>query len=282
RNAGGTTSTIAAVESADVRAFYARYVVQSNVVVGISGDVTADEAPVLAGRLIGGLAAGQPAPDPAPEPRVRPGRHLLVVDKPQRTQTQMIVGTLGTSPHDDDHAALCVANALFGGTFPSRLMREVRSKRGWSYGASARASIDRRRTAWALSTFPAARDAAPCLELCLELVDDWVAGGVTPRELAFIKRYLVRSHAFEVDTAGKRLHQALDVELYGFPTDYYTGWLDRVREVTPEAAGAAVRRRIDPKNLLAVVVGTASEVLEPLRSAVPGLADARTVAFDAE
>ena len=42
-------------------------------------------------------------------------------------------------------------------------------------------------------------------------------GGVTPRELAFIQRYLVRSHAFDIDTAPKRLHQALDVELLGLP-----------------------------------------------------------------
>ena len=52
----------------------------------------------------------------------------------------------------------------------------------------------------------------------LELIEDWVKGGVTPAELAFIQRYLVRSHAFEVDTAPKRLHQALDVELLGLPT----------------------------------------------------------------
>jgi zinc protease len=282
RNAGGTTASIASIEAADVRAFYARYVVQSNIVIGISGDVTADHAPILARRLIAGLSPGQPAPDDVTEPVLRPGRHLLLVDKPQRSQTQMLVGTLGTSPHDDDHVPLTIANAIFGGTFTSRLMREVRSKRGWSYGAAARTLIDRHRASWMLSTFPAARDAAPCLELCIRLTDAWVADGVTSGEVGFIKRYLVRSHAFEVDTANKRLHQALDVELLGLPPDYYTGWLDRVRAVTPETASAAVRRRIDAANLLAVVVGTASEVLEPLRGAVPGLAEAHVVPYDAE
>jgi zinc protease len=282
RNAGGTTTTVASITGEDVRAFYARYVVQSNIVIGISGDVTAERAPVLAGRLVDGLPPGKPAPDDLPEPTLRPGRRLLVVDKPQRTQTQMVVGTMGTSAHDEDHVALTVANAIFGGTFTSRLMREIRSKRGWAYGASARASVDRRRASWTMSTFPAAADAAPCLELALQLLDTWVTGGVTSSEVAFIKRYLVRSHAFEIDTANKRLHQALEVELLGLPADYFSGWIEQVRAVTPESASEAVRRRIDPANLLAVVVGTASEVLEPLKAAVPRLAETHVVAFDVE
>ena len=177
---------------------------------------------------------GSARPTRSPSPRCGPGRRLLVVDKPERTQTQILVGTLGTSPHDDDHVPLVVGNAVFGGTFTSRLMKEIRSKRGWSYGASARTGVDRRRQSWVLWTFPAAEDAGPCLKLSIELLDAWVAGGVTPREVAFIQRYLVRSHAFDIDTATKRLHQALDGECLSLPADYFSGWLDRVRAVTPE------------------------------------------------
>jgi len=66
------------------------------------------------------------------------------------------------------------------------------------------------------------------------------------------------------------------------PADYYSSWTDRVRAVTPEAASAAVRNRIHPADLLAVVVGTAAQVLAPLREAIPDLAEASVVPFDAE
>jgi zinc protease len=161
-------------------------------------------------------------------------------------------------------------------------MKEIRSKRGWSYGASARASVDRRRQAWVLWTFPAASDAAPCLKLALDLLDIWVRDGVRPAEVSLVKRYLVRSHAFDVDTAAKRLHQALDVELLDLPGDYFDGWTDHVRAVTPASASAAVANRIRTDDLLAVVVGTASQVLDPLRSAVPGLTEASVVPFTVE
>jgi len=282
RNAGGTVRSVESIARQDVVAFYRRHVVQANVVVGIAGDVAADRAPALARQLIAGLPPGEVTADPVADPSTSPGRRLLVVDKPERTQTQILVATLGTSPHDDDHVALVVANAVFGGTFTSRLTREIRSKRGWSYGASARVGVDRRRQAWAMWMFPAEKDSAPCLHVALELLDAWVAGGVTPREVSFIRRYLVRSHAFDVDTAPKRLHQALDVELLALPRDYYSGWVARVGAVTPEAATAAVKKRIRPQDVLSVVVGTAANVAEPLKAAVPGLVEVTVVPFDLE
>ncbi|MGH7436149.1 MAG: M16 family metallopeptidase [Polyangiaceae bacterium] len=282
RNAGGTTLSVESIQRADVVAFYERHVVRRNAVVGISGDVSEARAAALASRLLAGLRPGAPVADDVAEPAALAGRRLVVVDKPERTQTQILVATLGTSPGDEDHAALVVANAVFGGTFTSRLMREIRSKRGWSYGASSRVAIDRHRQAWVLWTFPAAEDAPPCLALSLELLQTWIEKGVTPREVGFIQRYLVRSHAFEIDTAAKRLHQALDVELLGLPPDYYSGWIDHVRAVTADSASEAVRRRIATDSLLAVVVGTASQVADPVRKVVPGLTESTVVPFDQE
>jgi zinc protease len=282
RNAGGTVESTARVTREDVVAFYRRYAVQGNVVVGLAGDVDATRGPVVARKLVAALPGGARTQDAVPEPTLLPGRRLVLVDKPERTQTHMIVGTLGTSPNDDDHVPLVVSNAIFGGTFTSRLMREIRSKRGWSYGASARLAIDRRRQAWTMSTFPAAADAAPCLTLALELMRTWVDAGVTPREVGFIGRYLVRSYAFEVDTALKRLHQALDVELLGLDPDYHSAWVQRVRAVTPESASAAPKKRIRTDDFVAVVVGTASQVLDPLKEALGDGCETSVVPLDAE
>jgi zinc protease len=282
RNPGGTTDSVASITREDVLAFYKRQMVQGNIVIGIAGDLGPDAAPIVARRLVSGLPRGAAAADDVPEPILRPGRRLLLVDKPERTQTQILVGTLGTSPHDEDHVPLIVANAVFGGTFTSRLMKEVRSERGWSYGASARTVVDRHRQGWVMWTFPAAEDAAPCLELTLSLMETWVKDGVTAEEVSFIERYLVRSHAFEIDTAAKRLHQALDIELLALSRDYYSAWTDRVRAVNARSASTAVAHRIRPQDVLAVVVGTASQVLAPLRDAMKDLQEASVVPFDAE
>jgi zinc protease len=282
RGASGRTRTIERISPADVRGYYAKHFVRGNAVLGFSGDIESAEAAKLAERLIARLPNGGALADPTPPPAPLSGRSLLFVDKAERTQTQILIGGLGTWPHDEDHAALSVAMSIFGGTFTSRLMREVRSKRGWSYGAYARIAIERQRHAFSLWTFPAATDAAACIELELAMLQDLLAKGVTPREVAFIKRYLVRSYAFDIDTAAKRLHQALDVEILGLPADYYTGYIARTEAVTPEAANEAVKKRLSADDLAVVLVGTAGPLVDQVKGAIPNLAKSEVVPFDWE
>jgi zinc protease len=282
RNALGTVKGIESLTVPDVRAFYDHHVTQANCVVGFAGDVTAANAERLARRLIERLPRGTSIADPVTEPFQHEGRRLVIVDKPERTQTQIMIGSLGTWPHDEDHVALGVANAVLGGTFTSRLMKEIRSERGWSYGASARLAIERQRQAFSMWTFPAATDAAPCVALELQLFDKYIDEGVTTEEVEFIKGYLIRSQAFEVDTAPKRLHQALDVEILGLPADYHTGYSDKVARVTAEDANRAIKTRFHKENVLVTIVGTESEIGNAVRDAIPGLADAQVRSFEEE
>ncbi|HWL86247.1 MAG TPA: pitrilysin family protein [Polyangiaceae bacterium] len=282
RSSAGTIAGVQPLTTEDSRAHYRKHFVKGNVVIGFSGDITRETAEHHAQRLLRSIPDGARLEDPVSAPSAIAGRRLVFVDKPERTQTQIVIGQLGTWPHDDDHVPLTVANAIFGGTFTSRLMREVRSKRGWSYGASSRMGIDRQRHSFGMVTFPAATDAAACIALQLELFTDLLEKGITARELAFIKRYLARSYAFEIDTAGKRLHQALDVELLGLPADYYSGHVTHVEAVTLEAANLALKRRLNTRDLLVSMVGTASEIEAKVREAIPELTSHDIVPFDGD
>ncbi len=277
-------ASLLAIGAEELRAHYAAHALRENVSFGFAGDVEARDAVRIAEAWLAALPSSKTVPSFAAlkDPQGPKGRTLVLVDKPERTQTQIVIGALGTSGHDPDHVPLLVATAIFGGTFTSRLMREVRSKRGWSYGASARLAVERARHAFTIGTFPSATDAAKCLALELQLLDTFVSGGVLPKEVSFVKNYLMRSHAFEIDTPQKRMHQELDTYLLGLPSDYCSSYLARVKATTPEAANEAVRARIDPKNLAIVVVGTAKELDADLRAAIPDLASATVVPFDAE
>jgi len=280
RTSAGRPGNIEALTREDVIATYEKRFVQSDVVVGFAGAVSTDEAKELGGMLVRALREGPHVETNVPEPERPPGRRLVFVDKPDRTQTQIIMGTLGTWPRDPDHFPLVTATAVLGGTFTSRMMREIRSKRGWSYGTSARLSIERRRHAFTMGAAPGASDCAPCIALEIQLLEEFVNEGITARELSFIKNYLLRSHAFEIDTAPKRLGQVLEIDLLDLPADYHTAYLDQVRAVTLESANAAVKQRLFPKDLVVVVVGTASELLESVTKAIPDLASHEVVPFD--
>jgi zinc protease len=282
RRVSGTIPTLRSLSRDDVTTFYGRHYARANAVVAISGDVDAAEGAAIAERVLAGLPEGAAVPDPVPPPPRVPGRHLVFVDKPDRTQTQMVIGGLGTHAHDPDHVPLLVANTVFGGTFTSRLMQEIRVTRGWSYGAYARVGFDRQRDAFTMWTAPAATDASGCLALQLELLHKLREEGVTEDELAFVKKYLVRSHAFEIDTARKRVHQRLDVELFDLPADYHDRYLEHVEAVTREEANRAVRERLSEDDLVIGVVGTHAELGAALEKAIPNLGSVKVVPFDLE
>jgi zinc protease len=282
---GSRAGVARAADDATIRAMFATHFVRQNAVFAFAGDISEEEAKELGGLLTAALRPGAmddsaALPEPLPEPAVRPGRHLVFVDKPDRTQTQILIGTLASYAHDADHVPLVVANSVFGGTFTARLMREVRSKRGWSYGASSRLGIDRRRQPMTLSTFPAQTDAAACVALEIGLLETLVKDGITPAELRFVTRYMSRSWAFEVDTASKRAHQALDVEVLGLPADYYSAHVARVKAATVEACNAALTSHVHTDDLLVCVVGTAKEIEPAIADAIPNLASRTVVPFD--
>jgi len=280
RPTSGTDHSLRSVERRDVVAARDRHFARENLVFAFSGAIDRDRAERLAERLAGAAPPGPPPPDPTPEPEPVPGRRLLVVDKPERTQTQILIGCLGTLPADPDHLALHVGSTIFGGTFTARLMHEVRVKRGWSYGAYAQLPYDRRRRAFSLWTFPKASDAAACVALQIDMLEKLVAGGVTEKELAWAKRYLVRSNAFSVDTAQKRVHQALDEAMFDLPPGYHSEYTERVCAVTLDEVNAALRLRLEPRNLLVTVVGTAGDLRADLERAIPGLSGVEVVPFD--
>lgn len=282
RSLSGSPQSIGSITPRQVAERHRALFARDNLVFAFAGDIAEDEARSIADRIAARAASGPAAEDDVPHPTVRSGRHLLVVDKPQRTQTQILIGTLGTHAHDPDHTALHVANTIFGGTFTARLTREVRSKRGWSYGAYSTLAVDRRRQALALWTFPKTEDAGPCITLELELLEAWRERGVTEEEVASAKSYLTKSHAFAVDTASKRVAQDLEEELLGLPKGYHSGYVDRVRSVTAAEASAAVARRIDHRDLLVTIVGTATELGDGPVDAIANLASRGVVSYLAD
>jgi zinc protease len=280
RSVHGTIRTVRTTASADIADLYGNALVRNNLVFAIAGDVDGRTAECAALRIAHALPCADAPPDDTPEPRIVPGRRLVVVDKPERTQCQILLGGLGTHARDPDHIALHVANTILGGTFTARLSKAIRSERGWSYGAYSSLPFDRRRQAFSMWTFPKAEDAVACVRLELDMLEDWVSNGVTDEELAWAKLYLVRSHAFAIDTATKRISLALDEVLYDLPARYHAEYPRAVLGVTRDEATAAIAKRISADNLLVAVVGTESEVGAALRDAIPGLVDYEVVPFD--
>lgn len=279
RSVAGTTASVKKLEHDHAQTLCKHLVRRGELLIGFSGDIDEDAALAYARQLAEAIPESAPQTTDFSEPAAIEGKRLVFVDKPERSQTQIFIGTMGSHPKDEDHLDLHIANTVFGGMFSSRLMQQVRVQRGWSYGAYSSLPLDRHRQAFSMWTFPKSEDAAACVQLEMQMLAEWVDKGITAAELKSAKNMLIRSYAFMVDTAAKRLGLTLDEVLYDLPSGYYASYPKRVAQVRLEDVNAALKRRLNPENWVMSVVGTKDRVLADLEKVLPAV-ETSIIAFD--
>lgn len=273
RPVGGTAESIDELSIPAAQAWHRHYVTRGNLVLGAAGDLTPDQLETLLARHFAGLPAGPRRDEPLPPAPKQRGIRVLIVDKPERTQSQILIGHLAPAWRDPNYLPLYVATTAFGGTFTARLMDEVRSKRGLSYGASARVGSGRGVRAFAINVFPSAEQTAETIELILRLISEWSQDGLRPGELEFAQSFLQKNHAFSIQTPEDRLGLRTRLHTCDMPLDHVTTFPARVAAVTAEQVRTALAEQIHPQDLLITLVATAKTILPSLQ-AVPALRDA--------
>ncbi|MBT8454253.1 MAG: insulinase family protein [Deltaproteobacteria bacterium] len=279
RAQSGAADSLARIGLPEVESFYARHIARGAFLVGVAGDVTDTEAHRLVSTYFPTAKRHKRKDSIVPTTKTRSGRHVVIVDKPERAQTQLFIGTLGARTRDRNLFPLLVSNTVFGGTFSGLLMQEVRAARGWSYSAYSRLLHAKQREAWYMATAPASEYSADCAALQLSLLERWAERGIKKPQLSFAQRYLINSHCFDRDTPSKRMESRLDVELLGIPRSYVEKYDELVGRVRLRDANDATHARISTRDLSIVVVATATEVAGAFER-LPGVKSLEVVPFD--
>jgi zinc protease len=271
RTALGTTDSIAAITRDAAIALWRREVVADNLIIGVAGDVDDAGAQHIASRIAARVpAAGAPARATTQPAAPAPGRRLVVVDKPDRTQAQIRIGHLSARYGDRDTPALAVAEAVFGGMFSSRLMQEIRVKRGWSYGAGCALRRSRLPHWFEIWMAAGADVAGSAVALALELYADYAARGPTDDEVEFARAYLVGSMPFHVATARQRMQLAVRDAVFDLPAGYTAQLPELLAALSPADVRAACARHFHPDRAVTVAVTTADKARDALASAHAG------------
>lgn len=279
RTSIGTAPSIARLDRDSARALWQRELTRENLVIGIAGDVDETTAQRVAARLVERLPArgrAAVALDRSIEPPHM--RRTFLVDKPHRTQAQIRIGHLSARYGDADTPALTIAETVFGGLFTSRLMQELRVKRGWTYGASCglrRSRLPHWFEIWMAAGIDVAGDA---VKLTLDLLADYAAHGPTDEEFAFARDYLVGSMPFSVATAQQRMQLAVGDAVFELPSGYTAQLPAHLQLLTAADVRAACARHLKPDAAVTVAVTTAEQAKGALVAASSG--PVRVVAHD--
>ncbi len=276
RTSLGTEASLQRIDRGSAVELWKRELVVGNLVIGIAGDVDEASAARVVARLTERLpraAASQPSPATANAAAAPPtrGRRTILVDKQDRTQAQLRIGHLSMRYGDADTAALAVAEAVFGGVFSSRLMQEIRVKRGWSYGAGC-ALRRSRMPHWFEIWMAAGIDVAgPAVALTLELFADYAAHGPTDDEVEFARSYLVGAMPFHVATARQRMQLAVRDAVFELPDGFTVRLPEALAQLGAGDVRDACRRHLRPDDAVTVAVTTADQAKAALATAGGGM-----------
>jgi zinc protease len=264
----GRVKDLGAVRRADVKAFHARHYRPSDATVVVVGNVDADLALDLVRRRFRGWRGvdGADAPVGRPAP---PRTSVVVVDKPDVTQTQVRIASAGFPRKSPDYFPGVVASALLGGGFTSRLMEAIRVNRGLSYGVRSRFATSAAGGIFFVSTFTKVETTAEIVEVALEEASRFCAEGPTEEELARTRSYLCGLFPLSLETHDQVAEKLADLALYDLGDDEVTEFRERVRAVTPEAARDAGRRYFPLGARVVVAVGPAKAIARQLEKFGP-------------
>jgi zinc protease len=241
RETKGTLETMARITADDLRDYVRRVFARNELKVSIVGDVDEKVAGELIDRAFGSLPAKndlKPVPDTTPKGL---GRRIVIdVDVPQAVVTY---GGPGVARNDPQFMAAYIANHILGGgSFSSRLYKEVREKRGLAYGVSNSLIWFRHAAVVIGGTATRADATADALTVIEQETKRMAESGPTAEELAAAKSYLKGSYALGLDTSGKIAAQLTQIQIDNLGIDYIQRRSSLIDAVTIEDAKKAARR----------------------------------------
>lgn len=250
----GTPDSLAALTRKDLVAAKNRVLARDRVVVGAAGDISAEELGPLLDKILGGLPEKGTAPLPRQaDLQLTGGVTVIDWDSPQ---TVVSFAGPGLPIDDPDYFAAYVANHILGGGgFSSRLMEEIREKRGLTYGVGTGLATGIYGQTWQGGMAGSNANIAQSIDLIRQEWDRMGAEGVTDRELQDAKTYLTGEYPLRFDGNGKIAGILAGMQLIGFPIDYVNTRNDRVEAVTAEDVQRVSQRLLRSDDLRFVLVG---------------------------
>ena len=250
----GEAVTVARIMREDLVDFYRRYYTSDRAVIAIIGDVSRADAEVIAEQLTGELPRSTAAPVIPPVQSLTHAESRVIAHP--ASQSHLIMGMPGIKRDDPDYFPLFVGNYILGGGgFQSRITEEVRSKRGLAYSAYSYFAPMQERGPFVIGLQTRKDQAGEALAVVRATLKDFLAKGPTADELEHAKQNLVGGFPLRIDSNRKILDYLAVIGFYHLPLTYLEDFVPSVEKVTLADIRAAFARRVDPANMVTVVVG---------------------------
>jgi zinc protease len=252
----GTLKSLPPLLCGESRDFYRRTFLPPRGLLVIVGDLKAEVCFQWAEAHFPSASQGETVEAGEFSPASPSGVRIILVDRPDLTQSQIRLGHIGMPHAHPDYLPFEVMNYILGaGGFASRLMRRIRSELGYTYGI--RGALETRKHAgpFIISTFTPTETTFPCVQEILSVTRSFIAQGATDQEREEAVNFLTGSYPMKFETLSQIAHRIIQAELHGLGLEYLTRYPDRIAAVSIEDLARVARTHLHPEKMLIVVVG---------------------------
>jgi predicted Zn-dependent peptidase len=240
--------------------FYETNYAPGNTILGVAGDFDAAEMKKKLEGTMGSWPARTVASTAITSVPPSKGKRLLLIDKPDATQTYFAIGNIGTAVNDPDRVAIRVVNTIFGGRFTSELNEALRVESGYTYGARSFFDSHKAPGPFEIASFTKNETTTPAIDLALQVLQKLHTNGVTAEQLASAKSYIKGQYPPTIETAGQLVRRIVVNEFYGLGDDEVNQLEARLDAVTPAIAKQVIEKHFPLDNLVFVLIGNASAI----------------------
>jgi len=263
-----TQESVAAATSADLRKIFAQRFRPDQVILVAVGDFDDTKMMDALKEKLGAWKAPSEPPIRLPaHPSTTPEHAVFVVARPGSVQTTLDLGTFGPLRGDSDYPAATVANAIYGGTFSSRLTTNIREDKGYTYSPFSVLNVYQ--AAGVLITRADVRNevTSPSLNEIIYELNRLATTAPTAEELSKAKRYLVGSEAIQLQSRTSLSAQLAGLWVDGLPPEQIGIYGQKVTNTTSPEVVAAARKYFPAYRQAIVAVGeekVVRDAMEPL------------------
>jgi zinc protease len=273
RSSGGTTETVSGLTADDLRGVHTRGFMPDRSALIVAGEVDPDEVARMAEMLFGDWSSAAPRADGSPgiDDRSAIERTFIrVVARPGAVQTEIRVGHPGIPRRHPDYHAVSVMSAILGGLFNSRIQRNLREDKGYTYGAGAGFDLRRGRGPFSARTAVNTDVTVAALHELMSELERIRESSVTDAELRAARDYLVGVFPLRFETPGPVAGSLAGLFIHELPDDELVRYRSAIEAVTADDVLRVAREHVRPEASAIVLVGAQDVFLGELEAAAIG------------
>lgn len=261
----GTADTVKAMTPADLKALTQRLFGKDTLQIAVVGDITEADLKVLLDKTFGALPATSGMPKVA-ETAVKRGPVVEVIER-DIPQSVMTFGFAGIKRDDPDFIPAYVMNFILGeGGFGSRLMEEVREKRGLTYGIYTSLVPLDHAGAFKGSVSTMNERAKETIDITRAEIARMAKDGPTQKELDEAKTYITGSYPLRFDSNRKIAGQLNGIQRQNLGIDYVNRRNGLIDAVTVDDVKRVAKRILDADGMIVTIVGRPKDVAPQSRT----------------